>query len=80
MKLVRYGAPGREKPGIIDADGKIYMKGLGVMGLTDPKTWYISDNNTISGGAAGTGGAGGYSIVHAGGSGTAGQLAGCSFN
>jgi len=23
MKLVRYGAPGREKPGIIDADGKI---------------------------------------------------------
>src|SRR6202158_5743848 len=22
MKLVRYGAPGREKPGIIDADGK----------------------------------------------------------
>src|ERR1017187_10430836 len=23
MKLVRYGAPGREKPGIIDADGKV---------------------------------------------------------
>jgi len=23
MKLVRYGAPGREKPGIIDADGKL---------------------------------------------------------
>jgi 2-keto-4-pentenoate hydratase/2-oxohepta-3-ene-1,7-dioic acid hydratase in catechol pathway len=23
MKLVRYGAPGREKPGIVDADGKI---------------------------------------------------------
>src|SRR5690349_2100900 len=23
MKLVRYGAPGKEKPGIIDADGKI---------------------------------------------------------
>jgi hypothetical protein len=23
MKLVRYGAPGREKPGIIDADGTI---------------------------------------------------------
>ena len=23
MKLVRYGAPGREKPGILDADGKI---------------------------------------------------------
>ena len=23
MKLVRYGAPGREKPGIIDANGKI---------------------------------------------------------
>ena len=23
MKLVRYGAPGREKPGIIDDDGKI---------------------------------------------------------
>src|SRR5262245_55517726 len=23
MKLVRYGAPGREKPGIIDAQGKI---------------------------------------------------------
>jgi 2-keto-4-pentenoate hydratase/2-oxohepta-3-ene-1,7-dioic acid hydratase in catechol pathway len=23
MKLIRYGAPGREKPGIIDADGKI---------------------------------------------------------
>ena len=23
MKLVRYGAAGREKPGIIDADGKI---------------------------------------------------------
>ncbi len=23
MKLVRYGSPGREKPGIIDADGKI---------------------------------------------------------
>ena len=23
MKLVRYGAPGREKPGIIDEDGKI---------------------------------------------------------
>ena len=23
MKLVRYGAPGREKPGMIDADGKI---------------------------------------------------------
>src|ERR1051325_5982137 len=23
MKLVRYGAPGKEKPGILDADGKI---------------------------------------------------------
>ena len=23
MKLVRYGAPGREKPGMIDANGKI---------------------------------------------------------
>jgi 2,4-didehydro-3-deoxy-L-rhamnonate hydrolase len=23
MKLVRYGAPGREKPGIIDAEGRI---------------------------------------------------------
>jgi hypothetical protein len=23
MKLVRYGPPGREKPGIVDADGKI---------------------------------------------------------
>src|SRR5690348_17121897 len=23
MKLVRYGAPGKEKPGIVDADGKI---------------------------------------------------------
>ena len=23
MKLVRYGAPGREKPGMIDAEGRI---------------------------------------------------------
>ncbi|MBA3507021.1 MAG: 2-hydroxyhepta-2,4-diene-1,7-dioate isomerase, partial [Betaproteobacteria bacterium] len=23
MKLVRYGPPGREKPGVIDADGKL---------------------------------------------------------
>ena len=23
MKLVRYGAPGREKPGMIDKDGKL---------------------------------------------------------
>ena len=23
MKLVRYGAPGREKPGMIDKDGRI---------------------------------------------------------
>ena len=23
MKLVRFGAPGREKPGIVDKDGKI---------------------------------------------------------
>ena len=23
MKLVRYGKPGKEKPGLIDADGKL---------------------------------------------------------
>ena len=23
MKLVRYGQPGKEKPGLIDADGKL---------------------------------------------------------
>ncbi|MGE5186713.1 MAG: MopE-related protein [Acidobacteriota bacterium] len=54
----------------------IYTSGVG----TTLTYCNASDNNTITGGAAGTGGAGGYSIVHAGGAGTAGQLAGCSFN
>jgi len=29
MKLVRYGAPGREKPGIIDGKGRIVEKYVG---------------------------------------------------
>ena len=31
MKLVRYGPPGKEKPGLIDADGKL----LGIIAQAD---------------------------------------------
>ncbi len=35
---------------IIEADGKTYMKGITMFGMTDPKVWYIqTDNSTTSG-------------------------------
>ena len=34
---------------IISADGKTYMKGVNMFGLTDPKQWYITDNSSTSG-------------------------------
>ncbi len=33
----------------IDADGKSYMKGVSMFGLTDPKSWYLSDSSYTSG-------------------------------
>ena len=33
---------------IIDVDGKTYMKGVNMFGMTDPKQWYITDNNSTS--------------------------------
>ncbi len=33
---------------IIEADGKSYMKGISMFGLTDPKQWYISDDSSSS--------------------------------
>ncbi len=32
----------------IEADGKTYMRGVSMFGLTDPKTWYITDNSSTS--------------------------------
>ena len=34
---------------IIEADGKTYMRGVTMFGLTDPKSWYITDNSSTSG-------------------------------
>lgn len=34
---------------IIEADGKTYMKGVTMFGLTDPKAWYITDGSSTSG-------------------------------
>jgi hypothetical protein len=34
---------------IIEADGKSYMKGINMFGMTDPKVWYISDGSSTSG-------------------------------
>lgn len=34
---------------IVEADGKTYMKGVGLFGMADPKQWYISDDSTTSG-------------------------------
>ena len=34
---------------IISADGKTYMKGVNMFGLTDPKQWYITDDSSTSG-------------------------------
>ncbi len=33
---------------IIEAGGKTYMKGVNMFGMTDPKQWYITDNNSTS--------------------------------
>ncbi len=33
----------------IEADGKSYVKGMGLMGIYDPKLWYVDDNNTGAG-------------------------------
>jgi hypothetical protein len=33
----------------IEADGKSYMKGVTLFGMTDPKQWYISDDKMSSG-------------------------------
>lgn len=33
----------------VEADGKTYMKGVSMFGLTDPKSWYITDNSSTSG-------------------------------
>ncbi len=35
---------------IIEADGKTYMKGISMFGMTDPKQWYISDDNSMTSG------------------------------
>jgi hypothetical protein len=32
----------------IEADGKSYMKGIALFGMTDPKQWYISDDKSTS--------------------------------
>ncbi len=32
----------------VQSGGKSYVKGMGLMGLYDPKVWYIDDNNTGS--------------------------------
>ncbi len=34
---------------IIEAGGKTYMKGVTMFGLTDPKSWYITDESSTSG-------------------------------
>src|SRR5438094_3944937 len=36
MKLVRYGRPGAERPGAIDADGKLHDLGRGIKDVTPP--------------------------------------------
>ncbi|MGE5261938.1 MAG: hypothetical protein ACM3S0_01040 [Acidobacteriota bacterium] len=33
---------------IIDADNKTYMKGVSMFGMTDPKSWYITDDSSTS--------------------------------
>ncbi len=33
---------------IIEADGKTYMKGVSMFGMTDPKVWYITDDSATS--------------------------------
>ena len=53
----------------------IYTSGIGT-----PNYCQAAANNTISTGGAGTGGAGGYSIINPGGAGAAGVLGSCSFN
>lgn len=37
---------------IIEADGKTYMKGVSMFGLTDPKVWYITDDKSATSGFA----------------------------
>ena len=54
----------------------IYTSGIG----TTMNYCQAAGNNTITGGAAGAGGQGGYSLVNPGGVGTAGTLMTCSFN
>lgn len=34
---------------MIEADGKTYMKGVSMFGLTDPKLWYVSSDSSTSG-------------------------------
>jgi hypothetical protein len=34
---------------IIEADGKTYMKGMSLFGMADPKVWYISSDQSVSG-------------------------------
>jgi hypothetical protein len=53
----------------------IYTSGVGL-----PNYCMAAADNTITGGAAGAGGAGGYSVINPGGNGTAGALVTCSFN
>ena len=36
MKLVRYGRPGAERPGAIDADGKLHDLGRVIKDVTPP--------------------------------------------
>jgi len=35
---------------LITAGGKTYMKGIKMFGLTDPKVWYVTSNNSTAGG------------------------------
>jgi hypothetical protein len=47
--LAMLGGDANSQIEIISADGKTYMKGVKMFGITDPNTWYITDNSTTSG-------------------------------
>ena len=53
----------------------VYTSGVGTPNYCQPAA-----NNSIASGAAGSGGAGGYSVINPGGAGTGGTLLDCSFN